>query len=217
VAGVIAAAASNGVGVVGLAPDSELLAFKACWPDPAGSRQATCDTYTLARAVDAALSAEVRILNLSLAGPEDPLLARLLGRAEEIGTLVVAAFDDSGTASFPASLPSVLAVGAAEPEGRPVAPPAGAGRRPRLRAPAAEILTTGPSGSYDFFSGSSLAAAQASAVAALVLERRPDLTPGALRDLLAPAVATGDGARLSACAALGRAVAADACAGPPPP
>ena len=51
-------------------------------------------------------------------------------------------------------------------------------------APGNDILTTGPRGTYDFFSGSSLAAAHVSGVAALLLERRPELRPAELRELL---------------------------------
>ena len=46
-----------------------------------------------------------------------------------------------------------------------------------LAAPSVDVLTTVPHASYDFLSGSSLAAAQVSGVAALLLERNPKLTP----------------------------------------
>jgi subtilisin family serine protease len=218
IAGVVAADANNRVGIVGVAPEAELLALKACWPDPPGSRLSTCDSYTLARALDFAIGAGTRVLNLSLAGPEDPLLARLLDRAEATGTMVVSAVDESGDAPFPASLDTVLAARAESVEGggdtgaRPgPTVPAGA-----IEAPGVGILTTGPQGSYDFYSGSSLAAAHVSGVAALVLERRPDLTPAALRDLLRRASSAPPGGvpRLSACAAVGLALGQAVC--PPP-
>ena len=41
-----------------------------------------------------------------------------------------------------------------------------------------------PHGGYDFVSGASFSAAQASGVVALLLERRPDLTPSVVRELL---------------------------------
>ena len=81
VAGILAAAANNQVGIVGVAPEALLYAFKACWQEPPASRQAVCDSYTLARAVDAALGQGVQVLNLSLSGPPDPFLSRLLGAA----------------------------------------------------------------------------------------------------------------------------------------
>ena len=220
VAGVIAAAANNRIGVVGVAPDSELLVLKACWPDPPQSRQASCDSYTLALALDFAIQSGARVLNLSLAGPQDPLLERLLQRAEERGLLAVAAVDESGGSTFPASVASVVAVRATrfaseeDPELR-----ATAGDAPgvhALAAPGTDILTTGPRGTYDFFSGSSLAAAHVSGVAALLLERRPDLSVASLRELLERSGDEASGvAGLSACSALAGLLETDVCRTPP--
>lgn len=210
VAGVLGAVAGNGIGVVGVAPGSEIEALKACWADPPGSRQAACDSYTLARALDFAISRRARVINLSLGGPFDGLLARMLERAEALGLVAIAAADPDPQLAFPASLPSVLGVAALGNE----QPPADAAL---LAAPGADLLTTGPAGSYDFFSGSSFAAAEAAGVAALLLEVRPDLTPAALREVL---VASGRPSpsgppRLSACGALGRALGRDLCAAGP--
>ena len=85
-----------------------------------------------------------------------------------------------------------------------------------LEAPAVDILTTVPHGSYDFFSGSSLAAAQASGVAALLLERNPKLTPAQLADLFRrtarhpPDGPPGPG-QIDACAALASAAGTGSC------
>ncbi len=205
VAGVLAAGAGNGVGIVGVAPGAELAALKACWSDRPGARAAACDSYSLARALDFALIQRARIVNLSLAGPHDPLLARLIARAEERGVLVVAAADPAGESPFPASLPTVLAVAAVGDAGHAA-----------LAAPGADLLSTGPLGAYDFFSGSSFAAAEVSGVAALLLERRPDLAPAALRRLLVaggrPPVLPGAPPTLDACGALAAALGRDACA-----
>jgi subtilisin family serine protease len=209
-AGIIAAGTNNGLGIAGVAPGADLMALKACWPDPPRARTSACDTYTLARALDFALRAQARVVNLSLAGPEDPLLAKLLGRAEELGIVVVAAQDESGRDPFPASLPTVLGVRSAAG----ASPSAGgelAGAPGSVEAPGVDVLSTGPGGSYDFFTGSSLAAAHAAGIAALVLERRPELTPQAVRAILRDS-ARGGSRRLSACGALSRALDVDACA-----
>lgn len=183
VAGVVAATAGNEAGIVGVAPEARLLALKACWHEPAGTRRAVCSSYTLARALDSAIGSQARVLTLSLTGPDDPLLARLLERAITAGIVVVAAVDTaSPDGGFPAHLPGVLAPWPAPPEAGTAAPDAGPDGA--LRAPAVEILTTIPRAAYDFFSGSSFAAAHAAGVAALVLEILPDATPAAIEALL---------------------------------
>lgn len=202
VAGIVAADANNQVGIVGVAPRAEILALKACWQDPPESREAVCNTYTLAQALDFALRNGAKVLNLSLAGPDDPLVAKLIGKALAAGITVVAAAGSRAAEGFPASFPGVLAVRAADPTGR-ATPPA---PTPSLAAPGVDVLTTIPRGSYDFFSGSSMAAAQVSGIVALLLERRPELTPAEVHEIL---FATAPG--VDACAALARVVEGVGC------
>lgn len=211
VAGVVAADANNGQGVVGVAPDSALIALKACWSESGGG--AVCDSYTLAQAVDAALLDAARVLNLSLAGPEDAVVRRLLEEATRRGTLVVAAVDESGRDPFPASMPEVLAVASREWSGRDASglvPHPLAERA--LRAPGLDVLSTGPAGSYDFFHGSSFAAAAASGVAALLLELEPTLSPADIVRILAGSAHEGS---LDACGALAATGAAIICGSVP--
>ncbi len=78
IAGVIAAVANNREGIVGVAPEARLLVFKACWQARADDDAALCNSFTLARALVAALDAHAQVVNLSLAGPEDPLLSDLI-------------------------------------------------------------------------------------------------------------------------------------------
>lgn len=183
VAGVIAAGANNDVGIVGVAPGADLYALKACWPRTPGSREADCTSYTLALAVEAAIGEKVQVMNLSLAGPDDPLLAKLLGAAVSRGIVVVAADGGAPGHSFPANVKGVLGVvgsddlkgGLARPSLRSAS---------SLAAPSVDIISTAPPNSYDFFSGSSLAAAEISGIAALLLEKNPKLTPAQIRDIL---------------------------------
>jgi subtilisin family serine protease len=189
VAGVIAAAANNEVGIVGVAPQAQIYALKACWQQPAGAREAVCNSYTLAKAVDFAITQSAQVLNFSLAGPPDVLLTRLIKVALERGIVVVAAAPSKpGAQAFPASMQGVIGISGNDPPGQAF-----------LGAPAVDILTTVPRGSYDFFSGSSLAAAQASGVAALLLERNPKLTPSELAALFHK---TARLSQIDACAAL---------------
>lgn len=184
VAGIIAARANNQIGIVGIAPEADILALKACWQRASASRQALCSSWTLAKAVDFAILAGAQVLNFSLAGPPDPLLARLLGRAAAQGITVVAAARESASGpGFPAALDTVIAVISSDATGQ-VRLPANVMHPPPLIAPGIEILTTVPRRAYDFVSGSSLAAAHVSGIVALLLEWQPTLSPARLHTLL---------------------------------
>ncbi len=174
VSGVIAAVADNGIGIVGIAPDARIIALKACWHVAAGP--AVCNSFTLAQALEAAIVAHADIVNMSLAGPPDPLLARLVAQGAAQGTIFVGAVGRAGSGnSFPAELDEVLAVDCAED---------GSANPHHLLAPGHDVLTLVPNGHYDFASGSSLAAAEMSGIVALLLAERPHLTTAELRDLL---------------------------------
>lgn len=175
-AGIIAAQTNNGLGIVGIAPGAELLALKACWYESDGADVAVCDSYTLARALDMALTEDVDLINLSLTGPRDSLLSRLLDMAAERRIPVVAAVDggvrDGG---FPANRPEVLGARAAVVPGRELHPLRDPDAALWLAGPAVDILTTAPRGGYDFYTGSSYAAAYVTGVIALLLSQRPGL------------------------------------------
>ena len=185
VAGVIAARAGNGLGIYGVAPDADLLAVKACWHPRPGNPEASCSSWTLAKAIDFAIVERVRVLNLSLSGPADPLLRRLIVKAiDEQHITVVAAVMEGGdpALSFPGSLSEVISVVASDAQGNVRAR---LDKHPAtLAAPGIEVLTTVPNGGYNFLSGSSFAAAHVSGVVALLLEANPQLSPREVRELL---------------------------------
>lgn len=182
VAGVIAARADFDPEIVGVAPEADLLALRACWQTEQGS--AVCNSLTLARAIATAVDQGAAIINLSLTGPPDPLLERLLKRAMQLSLVVVGAVPEDisdaeeGYAAlrFPTSVPGVISVRTAESA---IARDPGA-----LPAPGENILTLLPGGSYGLASGSSMAAAHVSGVVALLLEHRSELGPAEVRLLL---------------------------------
>jgi subtilisin family serine protease len=201
VTGVIASDRDNGVGIVGVAPGAEILALRGCWSLAGDSGQAACSSFTLAKAISFAIDARPHVINLSLGGPRDALLERLLRAALTRGIVVVAAYGDTVAAMFPGSVDGVLAVRASSSTG-------GGGTGVwELSAPGQQILSTVPGGSYDFFSGSSLAAAQVSGVTALLLEHRrvrPDRVATLLRETARGTGADGVAPVVDACAALAR-------------
>lgn len=210
VAGVIASAANNRIGIVGIAPGAKILVLEACWRMDTPPSTAHCSSFTLAQALETAIEREVDVINLSLAGPSDALLGRLLAIAIDRGiTVVGAALPDSRRRDyFPALVDGVITVHSAER----MAPPHGErGYLNALAAPGSEILTLLPRSGYDFRSGSSMAAAQVSGVAALLLERDPGLTPARVADLIDDG-AHGESVRMvDACGALSALEGRDAC------
>ena len=175
VAGIIAATPGNGLGIVGIAPEARLLLLKACWQGGAGAG-AQCNSFTLAQALSTAIDRGVQVINLSLGGPADDLLARLVRQAIARGIVVVGAIPPSeDRRGFPASVPGVIAV--REGSARMSADTA-------FSFTGRDILTLSPGGRFDFSSGSSLSAAQISAVAALLLQHDPRLSGVAVEKLL---------------------------------
>jgi subtilisin family serine protease len=208
VAGLIAASANNGIGIVGVAPDVRLMAYKACWQASASSA-GRCNSFTLAQALADALAARAQVINLSLVGPSDPLLEALVAKAVENGVMVVGAVSGDPHFGFPAKLPGVLPVAEAEDvhtDGDNI-----------LRAPARDIVTLVPNGHYDFASGSSLATAQITGVVALLLARNGKIGVERMRTLLEQSTEKHDTTRgpflsVNACAALAQVVHGAVCA-----
>jgi subtilisin family serine protease len=202
VAGVIAAIADNNLGMVGVAPRARLMALRACWQSASsqpGGSATVCDTLSLAQALYFAITHGAQVINLSLSGPSDRLLGKLLDSARERGATVVCAYDRKlPGGGFPASHPGVLAV-AEEGSGED---------RPGLYlAPGRDIPTTGPGGRWFLANGSSYAAAHVTGLVALLRERNARGEP------MASLIATrAGGGRIDACATMVRAAGACDCA-----
>ncbi len=160
VAGIIAANARNGIGIAGVAPGARLMALRACW-QRAGSRSSACTSLNLARAMNYAIERGAKVINLSLGGPPNRLLTRLINTASARGIAVVAAYDpERPKGGFPASHPGVIAVSQM-----------GVSTAKGYVAPGMDIPTTRPGGGFHFVSGSSYSAAHVSGLLALRYER----------------------------------------------
>jgi subtilisin family serine protease len=172
-AGLIAAVANNHIGIVGIAPRAQIEVFEACWQLAPGSDAASCNTFTLARALAAALASGAPLVNLSFAGPADPLLTALVQTGLKRGVTFVGAAAPAD-APFPTAIPGVITAAGTE---QPL--PAGA-----LAAPSQHVLTLRPGGEYDFESGTSVAAAEITAVLALLVSASPTRLPTATLESL---------------------------------
>jgi subtilisin family serine protease len=164
-AGLIAAVANNKVGIVGIAPRARIEVFEACWQLGPNTDAAACNTFTLAQALEAALEAGIPLINMSIAGPADPLLAALVQSGLKRGVIFVGSMADD-TDSFPTNISGVIGVANSD-RGRSGA---------TLAAPGTHVLTLRPGGEYDFESGTSVAAAEMTGVVALLLSANSRLT-----------------------------------------
>jgi Subtilase family len=204
VAGIIGADANNNLGIVGVAPAARLQIYKACEPLQPESLEAQCNSFTLARALGAAIDAHAQIVNLSLGGPPDPLLAQLISYGQRRGMIFVGAVPADGRLDgFPLGIPGVIAVDEAGRSGASLAV---------LHAPGREILSLAPAGRYDFASGSSFAAAHVSGAIALLRARVPDLDAATLFGVLERTGAHDThGEWINVCAALAAVAPQDDC------
>ena len=204
VAGIIGADANNNLGIVGVAPAARLQIYKACQPLQPQSLEAQCNSFTLALALDAAIAAGAQIVNLSLGGPPDPLLAQLISYGQRRGMVFVGAVPEDGRLDgFPLGIAGVIAVDQTERAGTSDAV---------LRAPGRDVLSLAPAGRYDFATGSSFAAAHVTGAIALLRARVPGLDAAALFAVL-QRTRTHDeqGDRINVCAALAAVEPQDDC------
>ena len=203
VAGIIAALADNHVGIAGVAPEAHLMGLRACWQDTA-SPETVCDTLSLAKALHFAIENRAQVINLSLSGPSDSLLGRLIDVALARGVTVVAAADPTlAQGGFPASHAGVVAVAAER---------GGGGLARVYVAPGRDVPTTQPGGRWFLVDGSSYSAAHVTGLFALL-----DQHGGRARGPAA-LVTQGSSGEIDACASLLHAAAPChdcACARPP--
>jgi subtilisin family serine protease len=179
IAGAIAARSK----LVGVAPKVKLLAARA-FSGSGESAQST--TFNILKGVDWAASKNARIINMSFAGPPDDLLREMLAKANARGIVLIAAVGNAGPRApplYPAADAGVIGVTATDVDDR-LMPQANRGPQVAVAAPGVEILAAAPDGKYQVTSGTSIAAAHASGVAALLLASKPSLTPAQVRAAL---------------------------------
>jgi len=178
-AGAIAAHAK----LMGVAPKVRLLAIRAFAGD-GDSAQGT--TFSILKGLDWAASHEARIVNMSFAGPADTMMHDMIGRAHARGVVLIAAVGNAGPKSpplYPAADREVIGVTATDADDK-LLPQANRGPQVAVAAPGVDILAVAPGGQYEMTSGTSVATAHVTGVAALLLARNPKLSPDALRRAL---------------------------------
>lgn len=169
----------------GVAPAGRLWAADVYGSDPAGG-----SALAIARALGWLSSEHIPVTVISLVGPANPLLARVVQAAQAKGMIIVAAVGNDGPAappSYPASYPGVVAVTGVDGADRALIE---AGRALHLdyAAPGADMLAADAGGNAVAVRGTSFAAPL---VAALIARRYdqpvPAGVPAALRQIDATA------------------------------
>ena len=183
----IAALIAGHLKLEGAAPAARLLAIRAFDPNGA-SAQAT--TFSILKGLDWAAAHNARVINMSFAGPADPAIHRALDVASRKGIVLIAAAGNDGPQSpplYPAAEPNVIALSATDSNDGLFAQ-SNIGRHIAIAAPGVDIVVASPDGHYQVSSGTSYSAAEISGIVALMIERRPELTPAlVLRALQATA------------------------------
>ena len=179
IAGLIAAHGK----LIGSAPRARILAVRTF--NPTG-HTAQGTTFNILKGLDWAAAHNARIINMSFAGPADAAIHRALVAAHKRGIVLIAAVGNAGPKSpplYPAAEADVIAVTATDAHNKLLAQ-AVRGSHVAVATPGADILVAIPDGGYEVSSGTSYSAAEVSGIVALMLERKPDLTPDSVRAIL---------------------------------
>jgi subtilisin family serine protease len=172
VAGIAVAAASNGVGVTGIAPGAQVMPIKVL--DKYGNGWYSDIAAGIVYAVDNG----ARIINLSLGGEIDSAVLREpIEYAQAHNVLIVAATGNTNSSVlYPAAYPNVLAVAATDQSDQRAAF-SNFGPEVDVAAPGVDIYSTWPwVTGYFTKSGTSMATPHVSGAAALVWSYWPGLT-----------------------------------------
>ncbi len=169
--------------LMGIAPDAKVLAARA-FDDTPGEANGT--SFAIYKSLQWAADNGARVVNMSFTGPADPALHRMLAAAYEKDIVLIAAAGNAGPNSkppYPAADPDVIAVAATDSNDG-MFKMDNRGRYIAVAAPGVEILALAPDDSYQITTGTSVAAAHVSGIAALLLERYPALKPQDIRTII---------------------------------
>lgn len=169
--------------LMGSAPEARLLAIRA-FGSAAGPAEST--SYVILKGLDYAVEHGAQIVNMSFAGPKDPMIERGIAATAARGVLLVAAAGNGGAKSpplYPAANQNVIAVSGTDAQDKLFAA-SNRGNYIAISAPGADIFLPAPDEKYQITSGTSFSAAYVSGIAALIMERNPALKPSDVRAIL---------------------------------
>jgi subtilisin family serine protease len=194
VAGIIAAAGDNALGVAGVAWGAKVIALKFLGADGTGTLSGAIAAINYATTMRKTYGVNVRVTNNSwVTDGYSSALYDALRSAGATGILTVAAAgnggadyvgdDNDATPLYPASfaLDSVISVGATDHADALASFSNYGATTVHVAAPGASILSTTPGGNYAWYGGTSMAAPHVAAIAALAWSHAPSASHQAVR------------------------------------
>ena len=181
----IICAKNNSKGIVGVAPESKCLCVKAL------DKHGIGDNLSIAQAIDYCVDQKVDIINLSLGSQDNqgPIFHDAIKRAYNANIPIVCAAGNSATSgvNYPAAFDECIAVGASTKNNQ-IAFFSSTGEEVEIAAPGVDIYSTYLNNTYAKSSGTSMAAAFASGIVALLISKLKNdgesYTVDTIRDLL---------------------------------
>ncbi|HEB12677.1 MAG TPA: hypothetical protein ENI11_03260, partial [Actinobacteria bacterium] len=184
VSGIVAASTDNAIGISGVSPGAKIMALKA------GDSGGGFYTNDLIDSIHYAADNGADVINMSLGGSTySSILQQAVNYAAYNNVTIVAAAGNSGpgTISYPASFDNVISVGATD-NNDVVAEFSSTNSFVDFAAPGKNIYSTMPtytaalnsagySQNYDYVSGTSMASPMVAGVAALILAKKPAVSP----------------------------------------
>jgi pentapeptide MXKDX repeat protein len=170
--------------LLGVAPKAKILAVQAFSADSRQSPEAT--TRQIIAGLEWAIGKGARVINMSFAGPHDPMLQLAMKNAHAKNVVLIAAAGNAGPKSpplYPAADPHVIAVTATDQNDQ-LFGQANQGPHVAVAAPGVDVTVPAPSDAYQVTTGTSVAAAHVSGVAALLVERHPSVDAATILEVL---------------------------------
>ncbi len=182
-AGIVAAIRNNGKFISGVAPDAKLISVS--------NRLELNSEWKLANGINWAWQIGADIISCSWRCTKNSLIDSAINNAVTLGregkgcVFVKSAGNSWGSITYPGDYgPEVLAVASMNSAGG-LAPSSAHGSNLFVSAPGVDILSTVPENSIAINSGTSMACPHVSGLAALILERNPQLTAEQVRKIIA--------------------------------
>ena len=172
--------------LLGVAPKANLVAIRAFREVDAKVGAAESSSFLLSLGIETAVKNGAQLVNLSLTGPQDRLVSQMVNTALMHKVVVIAAAGNEGPKAgpaYPAAQDGVIAVTATDHKDQ-LYKRANQGDYISVAAPGVDILGARPGGTYDFFSGTSMATGYVTGLAALLMASDNGLSVTQLRKIV---------------------------------